>query len=187
MPDCGCGTESTGSSPRKGWLKRSAFLIIIGAAIAVAAMGYFKKGEVKAMDDELTAQGDMPCAVEGTNLDFVSTNFENIEFAFVILPGTDASYIETVTASIDNALQVINSSGVKAASFVVGEDSPDCGQLKMFFEIEQTPAILALTKDMGAKVINSDITQSSLLQCYIFASKPAAGGCEGCPGGKCNK
>ena len=186
---CGCfgsfNTESSGKPPRKGWLKTGVFFIIIGAALVVAAMGYFRKSEVAAMDEKLVSNADMPCCVDGTNLDFVKANFKNIEFAYVILPGNDNSYVASVSGNVDKAVEVIQSSGVKAASYIVGEDSPDCGQLKMFFEVERTPVILALSKDMGCRIIDSDITQNALLQSYVLASKPASDGCAGGPDSGC--
>ncbi len=160
------------------------FVVVIGAAIAVAAQGYFKKNKAVNNTDAVLSAAEMPCGVDGTNLDFINSNFQDIAFAYVILPGNDDSYVNSVSKSVDYAVRVINESGVNAASFIVDDDSPDCEQLKMYFNISATPAVVAITDQLGCNVVAGMVDQNSLLRSYVFASKPASG-CGDCPGGGC--
>lgn len=197
-----CGPAMGSKCP----IKLLLFLLVMGAAVAVAVHAIVKKsgsateGSAAPSGNLDTgsspggaAQGESSC--RGAREAFRAT-LESIEAlkevaadkeaVFVLLSGEDEQHTQAVRKQVEAAVVKIESQGHRVGSLTLGKHSDGYTMLVKQFSITSFPSVLALGDGCEAKVVAGGITEAKLLQAFVIASAPpSACGSSGCDSANC--
>jgi hypothetical protein len=201
----GCGCDTSSGLSTKG--KVIVCLVIGLAAAAVLAGGIIKNRAVE--DDgvqesfatalavalaeapaspvpnaaELAAKEKTGASLWGAPLDSLATlNTVAAEknAVFVLLPAEDDAEVEKIKRQIEAAATKITARGTTMAAFILEKTAKDYAQIT---KQASAPCVLTLVKGGGMSVVSNDITEASLLQALVSASRPS--GCGPAAGPSC--
>ncbi|MHC4499020.1 MAG: hypothetical protein ACYS21_07915 [Planctomycetota bacterium] len=97
---------------------------------------------------------------------------------FILLGGEDQLNMEPITKEVEAAAKEIQANGVRVSAFTLKKDSPNHAQLAKQFSI---PSVVAMVKGRGASGVSGEITETSLIQAFVTASRSGSG----CSPGAC--
>ena len=183
-PNCDCG--GSGASTKA----KIIVCAVVGLAAAVVlARGFMKKAETENDGDQQVFVTDLPVneraketeeegkkfVLWGGQLDSLAAVNEvaaGKDAVFVCLPTNDKKQIQAIRKEIEAAASKIMSRGTIVAAYMLDDDSPDYAQT-----ISRVPApcVLAMVKGGGITVVDDNITEESLVQAFVTASRSTCG------------
>ena len=164
--DC-CGPQAgTGGHPG-GWrgvfrLRSIIFIVVIGAAIAVAAWSLIKANRKAA---EVPIQTDRAVAV-ATSPGLADLAPEK-DFAFVLLEGVDGRETAAATLVIQQVSGTLSGKGVQAGALTLKPNDPRFKKLVSALAVDGFPAVVLLGKTCAPSVVKGEITEDALLRDYV--------------------
>ena len=154
-------------------------------AVGVAAYSFVQKDSTPA---EVETPGPAAAPVkeaaspgEGVGLyETLKTDFAEVDFVFVVLPGLEEGAAATVQTPVTKATEKLVKAGRSADKLILEPGGRAHAEAVNSFAVEQFPAVVAFKKGCQARVVMGAITEDSLLQAYARASASGCGpsGCE---------
>jgi hypothetical protein len=171
-PNC-CALPSDKNQSSWKWIKTTLFIVIMLAAVAVAA--YSILDDKNAAQTDATAEPFVPKPNEVFAYDLLAEN----DFAYVTLTGAGAAENENirVTNLVDSVARIIRNKGNKVitASLLPGDEI--FSKAVDLFKATRLPAVMAVNQGGGLALIDSSITENSLLTAYLTNCKSSAACC----------
>jgi hypothetical protein len=185
---CGPGAGQGGGSRGLKGLTSVVFIVVIGAAIAIAAWSLIKANRTEANVRYKEQSGEAIALEHISGVDLVSSfNLDNIapgeDFGFMLLAGADPEETITAAEAIGQAVGTLTERGIKAAAVTIGPDDPGFGRIVDQLDVDVLPAVVLLGQGGVPNVVSGDITEDQLLKGYVQAECAPGCGHGGC--GKC--
>jgi hypothetical protein len=173
------------------------FIMVIGAAVAVAAWSLTKANRTEAHIRHQEQSGGAFTLERISGPDLVSSfSLDNVapgeDFAFMLLAGADPEETMTAAKAIEQAIGTLTKRGVKAAAVTIEPDDPEFDGIVDQLEVDVLPAVVMFGEGGVPNLVSGDITENQLLKGYVQAAcgpgcgPGGCGGCaaqsEGCPG-----
>jgi len=193
IPSCSCsgGQGNTGdssSAPCCGPLpanrtvsiiKKTIFLIVVIAALAVAFNSVARKNKVKQSSVKASINTDYldSCGIRIESVNVLNKIVKDKDFIFMVLPDKNKGVSRSAADTIEQTLNIISGKGVKTETLTLNPGSPDYDKLVNTYRINRFPAVFALGKGCSMDIVSGEITEEKLLRSYLIASKPMSSGC----------
>jgi hypothetical protein len=185
VPSCSCSSGNSSGAPCCGPLpanrtvsviKKTIFLIVVIAAIAVAFNSVARKDKVKQPSVKASINTDYldSCGIRIESIDVLNKVVKDKDFIFMVLPDKNNGISRSTADTIEQTLSIISGKGVKTETLTLSPGSPDYGKLANTYKLNKFPAVFALGKGCSMDIVSGEITEERLLRSYLIASKPVA-------------
>lgn len=192
-PGCGCAATGLGT---KG---KIVVCVVVGlAAAAILARGFTKKSgaeggccpqtfmtDLSVVDAEESVS-DETATVE-TKADLWRGSLDSLaslnkvalgkDAVFILLSSADDKDVEAIKKQIEFAASKSVAQGTTIGVFTLDQNAADYAQISSQVSV---PCVLAMVKGMGMSVVSKDITEATLLEAIVTASRPSGCGPSGC-------
>jgi len=109
---------------------------------------------------------------------------EKCDAVFLFLPAQDGARAPAIRHQIEVAEQAIRGQGKRVEAFTLDPDSHEYAKLTRAFP---APCVLAMVRGASASMVTGEVTEASLMQGYVKASRPRTACCPtGGSNGKCS-
>lgn len=188
-----CCAPAIGSTSR--W-KIIAFVLIVGAALAVLAHGLLKKpadaqaapGSFSSLTEDAGTAKVSPSALCGSPLPSVAALDKvaaDREAVFILLPADNTETDRKASREVQAAISTLTSKGKQVAAFTVEKANPDHGRLLQRFSMGALPAVVVAGRGCGSTAVSGEISEDKLLQAFLAATTPSSCGPSGCAPSSC--
>jgi hypothetical protein len=152
------------------------------AALAVAAYSLLLDPATADDVDKLTedSEGNDTVVIAGAQLEWFSGVPAEKVFVFVILAANEDGPGTQIENAVKQAEQGIANQGVAVATRNLLPSDQGFKDTMTKYGVASLPAVLALKKGGGAKLVEGEINEANLLKAYLSCS-PSSSSC--CPGG----
>jgi len=186
-PDCACGAPRR--SRRLKWVVTLGVLLVATGVLASHLHG----------GDDAAAQGAGPAfvapvvavdtaapAVPGATSDAplwggslpsiaaLNQGDAKTDAVFVFLPAEDGAGAEAIRTRIEAVERAVRAQGKQVVAFTLERTAPEYGQLTQAYP---APCVLAMARGAGASMVAGEVTEASLMQGYVAASRPRSPCC----------
>jgi len=186
--------KTLSKTPKMKWWKIAGFTL--GILLVVAAVTYSLVTRNSAASSAVAGKGNVPQVGSNTGksapaamgvgdlvwVQDLTAKFNDNDFIFVILPGTDSDLNNTLAKRVAEATAQIKVKGVRVDSMTLSADDPEFSITTERLAITQLPAVLATSISGNGAIMTGDITEGKLLQAYVVVSQPICppGSSSGC-------
>lgn len=182
---CACSEESSACrmSPGQSKARRVAFIIVVGAAAAVAAHSLIAKNRGAPVDSEaIQANAVMEdagapssaCVPRLASVADIQQMVRGKSAVFVLLPGDGSTAAESVLRTVETVADKLAEQGHEVATVIVPPDAKGYDEMVKKFPSKSFPSVMVFGPTCGV-IVQDDITEDKLLQSYVRATIPASG------------
>jgi len=185
---CNCGSDECcpdDSSPaglsHKG-IRTAVFLAVMLAAVVVGAYSLMENGKEADNPPAITAGDQFADSLTIERYDFIKDFIGDNQMAYLTLNGAGAALDnnEIVVALVDEVAGLLRGKDIQVRTASVFPGDSIFSRVVELYDVKALPLVLAMKSDGQSIIIDSSITENSLLTAYISGCSPASGCAPGC-------
>jgi len=184
--DCGPNECCPGDSMSKGQsyraIKTVVFIAVMLAAVVVGAYSLIENGSEADNPPAIAIEDQVVDPLASQRFDFIKDFIGDGEMAYLTLNGAGAALNdnERVAALVDEAAALLDKKGVRVKTASVFPGDSIFSRVVELYEVKALPLVLAMKSSGQSIIIDSAITENSLLTAYISGCSPASACAPGC-------
>lgn len=190
--DCGpdecCPDESRPAGQSHKGIRTAVFLAVMLAAVVVGAYSLMENGNEGDNLPAIAAEDQFIDSLALQRFDFIKDFIGDNEMAYLTLNGAGAALNdnERVTALVDEVAVLLREKEVRIKTASVFPGDSVFSRVVDLYDVKALPLVLAMKSDGQSIIIDSSITENSLLTAYISGCSPASGCAPGCDPKDCD-